>query len=91
MAEAWVTYGDEPTTYDEAISCSDRKFWKQAMDDEYGSLLKNKTWELAKLPEGRQPIRCKWVFKVKRKTDGTVERYKARLVAKGYSQRAGID
>ena len=36
-------------------------------------------------------IDCKWVFRVKRKSDGTIDRYKARLVAKGFKQRYGID
>ena len=43
------------------------------------------------LPSGRTPIGSKWVFKVKHKSDGTVERFKARLVAKGYAQQPGID
>ena len=43
------------------------------------------------LPEGKNPIGTKWVFKVKRKRDGTIDRYKARFVAKGYAQQEGID
>ncbi|TPX52900.1 DNA-directed DNA polymerase [Powellomyces hirtus] len=43
------------------------------------------------LPAGRQPIKCKWVFKIKRAADGSLQRYKARLVAKGFSQREGVD
>jgi hypothetical protein len=53
--------------------------------------LENGTWELVKLPPGRKAIGSKWVFKVKRNPDGTVERYKARLVAKGFGQRPGVD
>jgi hypothetical protein len=53
--------------------------------------LENSTWELVKLPHGRKAIESKWVFKVKRNPDGTVERYKARLVAKGFGQRPGVD
>ena len=51
----------------------------------------NEVWELVELPKGCRPIRCKWVYKIKRDSNGQVERYKARLVAKGYSQREGID
>jgi hypothetical protein len=53
--------------------------------------LKNSTWELVKLPPGPKAIDSKWVFKVKRSPDNTVERYKARLVAKGFGQRPGVN
>jgi len=48
-------------------------------------------WELVDPLEGCKAIGNKWVLKVKRKADGTVERHKARLVAKGYTQQEGID
>ena len=44
-----------------------------------------------KLPENRDTIGCKWIFKIKRNADGSIDRYKARLVAQGYSQKEGID
>jgi hypothetical protein len=61
------------------------------MDEEYNALMKNGTWHLVPSASGQNVIDCKWVYKVKRKADGTVERYKARLVAKGFKQRYGID
>ena len=53
-------------------------------------LEKSKTWELVDLPEGKSLVGCKWVFTVKYKVDGSLERYKARLVAKGYTQTYGV-
>jgi hypothetical protein len=65
--------------------------WKQAMEEEYGSLMKNDTWELTPWKQGVNVVDCKWVFKLKRKADGSIERYKVRLVAKGFRQRYGYD
>jgi len=53
--------------------------------------MENGTWSLCPRPLGKHVVRNKWVYKVKRKPDGSVERFKARLVAKGYDQRSGID
>ena len=82
---------DEPLTYSEAMNGKESHKWKQATDDEMQSLHENKTWTLVDLPPGRKAIGSKWVFKIKRNADGSVERYKARLVAKGYDQKEGID
>nr|ABA94321.1 retrotransposon protein, putative, unclassified [Oryza sativa Japonica Group] len=65
--------------------------WKDAMKEELNALVKNKTWELVKLPPEKRTVGCKWVFTVKQTPEGKVDRYKARLVAKGYSQTYGID
>lgn len=54
------------------------------MDDEYHALLRNGTWHLVPPRKGVNVIDCKWVYKVKRKADGTIDGYKARSVAKGY-------
>uniref|UniRef100_A0A8R7PAF0 Reverse transcriptase Ty1/copia-type domain-containing protein n=1 Tax=Triticum urartu TaxID=4572 RepID=A0A8R7PAF0_TRIUA len=61
------------------------------MLEEMKALEKNNTWELVKLPHGKEPVGCKWVYTIKQNPDGKVERYKARLVAKGYTQTYGID
>ena len=61
------------------------------MIDEINALEHNKTWDLAILPPNKTTIGCKWVYQVKFKADGSVERYKARLVAKGYTQQEGLD
>jgi histone deacetylase 1/2 len=61
------------------------------MDEEYSALVKNKTWHLVPSHQGKNIVDCRWIYKVKHKADGSVERYKARLVAKGFKQRYGID
>ncbi|KAJ0459040.1 putative RNA-directed DNA polymerase [Helianthus annuus] len=78
----------EPSSFGEASKDSR---WVDAMNLEMEALLRNNTWEIVDLPVGRKPIGCKWIYKIKYKANGEVERYKARLVAKGYSQREGLD
>jgi hypothetical protein len=84
-------YAPDPMTYEEALAGADADLWRKAMDEEMTSLLENGTWELGKLPEGAKALPMKWLYRIKRDTQGNVERYKARLVAKGYLQREGID
>ena len=76
----------EPTNVKQALK---DPLWRQAMMDELGALHKLETWEP---PEpGQNLIKYKWVFRIKYKSDGTVDRYRARLVAKDFQQRAGVD
>ena len=65
--------------------------WCDAMAREIQALESNNTWSLCPLPNGKSPIGCKWVYKIKYRSDGSIERYKAHLVAKGYTQVEGID
>ncbi|KAK1601470.1 hypothetical protein QYE76_016922, partial [Lolium multiflorum] len=67
----------EPTTVQEALG---DPAWKCAMDEEFSALLRNDTWRLVPPGHGRNIIDYKWVYKVKRKADGTIDRYKARLL-----------
>jgi len=60
------------------------------MTEEMKYLQRNTTWEVD-LPTGKKLVGCQWIFSVKYKVDGDIERFKARLVAKGYSQTYGID
>jgi histone deacetylase 1/2 len=78
----------EPRNLDEALGANN---WRHAMDCEFQALQKNETWHLVPSKRGMNIIDCKWVFKIKRKVDGSIDRYKARLVAKGYKQCYGID
>ncbi|KAL2230632.1 UNVERIFIED_CONTAM: Retrovirus-related Pol polyprotein from transposon RE2 [Sesamum indicum] len=79
---------NEPQSYIQA--CKDQH-WVDAMNQELRALADNQTWVLTSLPPGKRTIGSRWVYKVKLKPDGTVDRYKARLVAKGYNQIEGID
>ncbi|KAM1697210.1 hypothetical protein TB1_030656 [Malus domestica] len=61
------------------------------MHEEMAALTQQQTWTLVSLPQNKNLVGCKWIYKVKRHPDGSVARYKARLVAKGFSQAAGLD
>lgn len=65
--------------------------WVTAMQYEHVAINQNKTWVLIYLSHGNKSIECKWIYKVKYKVDGTLERYKARLVAKCFTQIESID
>ncbi|KAD7478862.1 hypothetical protein E3N88_01998 [Mikania micrantha] len=79
---------DEPKSFKQA---SQDKRWQEDMQNEIKALEQNDTWTLEELPPGKKAIDSKWIYKVKHKPNGEVERYKARLIAKGYTQLEGVD
>ena len=80
-----------PTTYEQAIASSRAIEWAAACNCEFESMLHNKVFIWAELPPDQMALPSKWIFVIKRRLDGTVEKYKARIVAGGHRQREGID
>jgi hypothetical protein len=80
---------EDPQSYREAMSSSLQRQWKAAMQQEYASLLENRTFTPVEHAHSK-PIGCKWVYKTKTNPDDTL-RYKARIVIKGYEQVQGVD
>nr|XP_033517336.1 uncharacterized mitochondrial protein AtMg00820-like [Nicotiana tomentosiformis] len=76
----------DPNTYSQAASSSK---WQYAMKKEFEALEANGTWDIIEIPLGKKPIGCKWVYKVKYKVDGTIERYEVRLVIREDTQVEG--
>ena len=77
-----------PNTVFEALT---KRECKDAMREEMSALEKNKPWEIVEIPKGKNIVDCKWIFILKYKVDGSLERHKARLVVKGYTQTYGVD
>ncbi|KAL1944894.1 hypothetical protein VTO73DRAFT_2514, partial [Trametes versicolor] len=82
---------NEPRNLQEAQEQPEWPEWKRAMDDEIAQLRQLKAFRMADLPPGRSPIGCRWVYRLKRDSEGRIIRYKARLVAQGFSQVPGLD
>ncbi|XP_074276256.1 uncharacterized protein LOC141600007 [Silene latifolia] len=85
---AAVTMGVEPPSFKEAIRDDG---WCEAMKLEIDALERNDTWELSDLPPNKKALGCRWIYKIKYKSDGSIERLKARLVVFGNHQIEGLD
>ena len=81
----------EPSSVKEALESNDAKRWKESMAEELDGLWDKGTFAEQSAPKGVVPVKTRFVFKIKRASDGSVERYKSRLVAKGFTQRSGVD
>ncbi|XP_074373550.1 uncharacterized protein LOC141713884 [Apium graveolens] len=85
---AAITAGEEPISFSEANKSSK---WRTTIKEEIDALEKNGTWTLEDLPPGKTALGYKWVYKIKYKEDGSIERYKGRLVVFGNRQKECID
>ena len=77
VLEVMLLDHDEPTNYEEAMMSPDSAKWLEAMKSEIGSMYENKVWTLMNLPDDRQAIENKWIFKRKTDVDSSVTIYKA--------------
>ena len=81
---------DEPSSLAAAMQCPDASKWLAACLEELSGLDAMHTWDVVDRPVHCNVLPVKWVFKVKRQQDGSVDRHKARLCVKGFRQKAGI-
>ena len=72
----------EPSSYEKYAGQS---VWRDAMMEEYQSIMKNDIWDVVPRPKGKSVITSKWIYKIKHAADGSVEKHKARFVACGFS------
>ena len=79
---------NEPTTLLQALK---DELWRGSISEEFDSQLRNYTWSLVPKQPEYNIVGCRWVYRIKRKADGTIDPRKSRLVAKGYHQRPGVD
>ena len=87
-----LSIDNDLVSFSQAIKGDNSAKWLDAMKEELKSMTDNEVWDnLVKLPKESKRVRCKWVFKTKRDSNGNIEWYKTRLVPKGYTQKNGID
>jgi hypothetical protein len=78
----------KPSTFEEVVG---RQVWRDAMMEEYSSIMKNDVWEIVPRPEGKSMVTSRWLYKLKYVANGSIEKYKVRFVARGFSQVEGVD
>jgi len=83
-----------PKSYRQAMSSPQAEQWREAIAKELAGLVALKTWDLvplASVPTSANVMHCHFVFAIKRKADGSIDKFKARLVADGNTQKHGVD
>ena len=88
MAQVTSLRECEPTNYEEDFLY---QVWRDALMEEYNSIMKNGVWKVVSRPEGKSVVTSKWLYKIKHATDGNIKKYKARFVAHGFSQIDLVD
>jgi hypothetical protein len=78
----------KPSTFEEVVG---RQVWRDAMMEEYNSIMKNDVWEIVPRHEGKSVVTSRLLYKLKYVADGSIEKYKARFVAQGFSWVEGVD
>jgi hypothetical protein len=88
-----VTLADaaEPKTYNEAMASPDTSEWLATCEEEMQTWKDLEVYNIVPRPKGRKVIGSKWVFRVKRGPDGSIQKHKARIIAQGFTQVEGID
>jgi len=82
---------NDPKSLSEAQACGNWSHWKEAMDAEITTLDQAGTWSDVPRLAHKNIVGSKWVFRIKRKVDGTIQKYKAHLVSCGFTQIYGVD
>eukprot|EP00253_Pinus_taeda_P014831 PITA_14831 len=88
MAMVTSIVDSRPSSYEEVAS---QQVGKEAMMEEYSSIIKNDVWEVVPRLEGKSVVTSRWLYKIKHATDGSIEKFKARFVVRGFSQVEGDD
>jgi hypothetical protein len=78
----------EPSSFEEVDQL---QVWRDAILEEYKSILKNNVWDIVSRPKDKSMVSSKWIYKIKHAADGNVEKFKPRFVARGFTQKEGID
>jgi hypothetical protein len=82
---------EEPKGYWEVVNGPKGQLGKEAVDKELDSLDRARTWDVVDKVEGEKEVGSKWIFKVKRLADRSIDKFKGRLIAQGFTQYPGYD